>query len=54
MDEVLTEGPKYVNGKRRVANEVDTLPSGSVTRVEERVSQDGSCWDAWVIVWGAC
>ena len=41
----LTGGPKYVNGKVRVAMEVETLPSASVMRVEDKVSQDGSGWD---------
>ena len=45
VDRTLTEGPKYVNGKRSVAKEVETLPSASVMRVEDKVSQDGSCWD---------
>lgn len=45
----LTLGPKYVKGKRRVANDVETLPSGSVTRVEDSVSQEGSSCEACVI-----
>lgn len=45
LQRLLTLGPKYVSGKRRVANEVETLPSASVIKVEERVNQDGNCWE---------
>ena len=40
----LTLGPKYVRGSWRVVDEVETLPSGRVMTVVERVSHEGRTW----------
>lgn len=43
-DERLTLGPKYVNGNRKISEDVETLPSRRVMTVVDRVSHEGSSW----------
>lgn len=37
-------GPKYVNGNRKISEDVETLPSRRVMTVVDRVSHEGSSW----------